>query len=106
MEEEKLYSITLADGTKLEDLQLNGNNYISKQPVDEAMFDYNLDHVIISDGETEASCENMALVQILEKEDGTYWFILRELSKDELEKAQIRADIDYLYMMTDVDLMM
>ena len=31
--EDKTYSITLADGTVIDDLKLNGNNFISKSPI-------------------------------------------------------------------------
>lgn len=104
MENEKRYSITLSDGTKIENLELNGNNYISNKAVDKAIFDYNLDQVIISDGETEETYNNMTLIHVTKMSDGTYWFALRELSKDEIDKAKVRADIDYLYMMTDIEM--
>lgn len=102
-EPEKIYQITLADGTVLSDLCLNGNNFISDKKIDKSTFEYNLDTVIISDGETETTYHNMALVQIVQMTDGKYWFVLRELSKQEIKEAEVRADIDYLYMMTDVE---
>lgn len=105
MEEEKFYSVTLADGTKLENLELNGNNYISKKPIDQSLFDYNLDRVTISDGETEEIYQDMALIHVKELPGGLYMFALRNLSQDELGKAKLRADIDYLYMMTETDIM-
>lgn len=102
-EPEKIYQITLADGTVLSDLRLNGNNFISDKKIDNSTFEYNLDTVIISDGDTETTYHNMALVQIIQMDDGKYWFVLRELSKQEIKDEEVRADIDYLYMMTDVE---
>ena len=37
--EDKTYSITLADGTVIGDLKLNGNNFISKSPIAKEMFE-------------------------------------------------------------------
>ena len=37
----KKYSITLADGTVISDLRLNGNNYISETPLTPELFDGN-----------------------------------------------------------------
>lgn len=51
------YKITLADGTALENLVLNGNNFIAQMVVDDAVFKDNMETVIITnleDGSTEA----------------------------------------------------
>ena len=45
----------------------------------------------------------MTLVQIV-KYDEEYWFILRTMTKRELQDLKNRADIDYIAMMTDVEL--
>lgn len=45
----------------------------------------------------------MELVQITEY-DGQYWFILRDLSLEELDKIKTRSDIEYLPMMAGVEL--
>ena len=47
--------------------------------------------------------KNMELVQIVHYEDG-YYFVLRELSQEEINMAKIQGNIEYLAMMTDVDL--
>lgn len=57
----------------------------------------------ISDGETEATYENMELVQIT-KVGTTYWFVLRELSAQEINDAKTQANIEYIAMMADIDL--
>jgi len=44
----------------------------------------------------------MELIQILHYEDG--YFALRELSQDEIDKITIQSNIEYLAMMTGVDL--
>lgn len=102
--EEKTFKIVLADGTSLEGLGLNGNNFISSKKLTEDTFEGNLSHVVIEDseGNTEEH-DNMALVQIA-KYGKEYWFVLRELSAQEIRDAKIQANIEYIAMMADVDL--
>ena len=99
----KIYKITLTDGTVLDNLRLNGNNYISDTELTEDTFLGNLGRVTINDGEKDTVYENMDLVQIV-KYDNEYWFILRTMTKKELQDIKNRSDIDYIAMMTDVEL--
>lgn len=101
--EEKIYTITLEDGTQIENLRLNGNNFISDKKINASVFDGNLGKVVISDGEYDETHTNMALVQVT-KMGSEYWFILRDIPEDELRNAKLRADLDYLAMMTDVEI--
>ena len=45
----------------------------------------------------------MELIQIAQYDDG-YYFALRDLTDEELEKMKMQSDIEYLAMMSDVDL--
>lgn len=101
--ENKTYSITLADGTVIGDLKLNGNNFISKTKVSHDTFADNCSPVTISDGEVEEVHDNMELVQITEMGDD-YWFVLRDISKAEMEKIKMQSDIEYIAMMSGVEL--
>ena len=103
MEEEKVYTVTLADGTELTNLTLNGNNFISETAIGAAVFEDNCSPVVISDGETEETHEHMELVQVTVY-GGDYWFVLRDIPQEELEKIQTRADIEYIAMMTGIEL--
>lgn len=104
---EKPWKITLADGTRLENLRLNGNNFISDTQITADIFNGNLSKVVIegieNGKEVIQEYEHMELVQIVHYEDG-YYFVLRELSQDELDKIKTQADIEYLAMMSDIDL--
>ena len=62
--DEKIYKVTLADGTELAGLSMNGNNFISAVPVDADIFTANCSPVAISDGEKEEIHEHMELVQV------------------------------------------
>ena len=81
--------ITLQDGTILDNLELNGNNFISKTEITESMFADNLETVTISDGTNESVQENMKLVQISNMND-EYWFVLAAKSKQEVENDELR----------------
>lgn len=101
--DDKVYSVTLADGTIIENLRLNGNNFVSDAPIDKSIFDGNCHSVTISDGENETVHENMECVQVTQI-GAEYWFVLRELSESELKEAKIQASIEYIAMMCDVEL--
>lgn len=104
---EKSWKITLSDGTTIENLRLNGNNFVSEAEIKKEMFDGKLLKVTIEgieDGKKVVNeYKNMELVQIVHYEDG-YYFVLRELSQEEINMAKIQGNIEYLAMMTDVDL--
>lgn len=104
---EKSWKITLSDGTQLKNLGLNGNNFVSEKEITEDNFKGKLSKVTIegieNGQEVVKEYERMELVQIVHYEDG-YHFVLRELSQDELFKIQTQANLEYLAMMSDIDL--
>lgn len=87
-----MYKITLQDGTFIENLELNGNNFISDIIIPDSRFSNNLKNIIITDGENIENCEDMMLVanRIV---DNKSWFIITEKSekqkKDELLDTNI-----------------
>ncbi len=101
--EEKKYQITLADGTILSDLKLNGNNYISKEQIAPELFDGNCSPVVISDGTTDEIHNDMELVQVTES-GGEYWFVLRDITEKELATIKMQSDIEYVAMMAGIEL--
>lgn len=104
MDDEKTYKITLADGTSIENLKLNGNNFIARIMIDPEIFTENCSPVVISDGTDEEIHSHMELVQVTEGESGDYWFVLRDISEEELSKIKTQSDIEYVAMMTGVEL--
>lgn len=104
---EESWKITLSDGTQLKNLKLNGNNFVSKAKITEDMFKGKLSKVIYerdTDGETiKEEYTHMALVQITTVQD-EYYFILRKLSEAELKEIKMKSDIEYIAMMTDIEL--
>ena len=80
--EPTLYTITLADGTTIENLTLNGNNYISSELIDADIFTGNCAPMTISDGENEEVHENAELVQCMPF-GNEWWMVFRDLSEEE-----------------------
>ena len=101
--EERAWKITLADGTTLDGLKLNGNNFISTTEVTEELFLDNLSEVTIEGEDGTEKHENMELVQITKMGD-KWWFILRDIPAEELEQLALKAQLDYLAMMIDPEL--
>lgn len=102
---EKSWKITLSDETQLKNLKLSGNNYISKTKITEDDFKGKLSKITIENetDKTSEELEHVELVQIVHYEDG-YYFVLRQLSQDEIDKQKMQGDIEYLAMMTNTDM--
>ena len=82
-----MYKITLADGTELNDLVLNGNNFIAQTAVSDAVFKGNMATVTITnleDGTTEQIEDGVLLSSIVR--DGRSWLVLGQKSAE--QKAQ------------------
>lgn len=97
------FKLILSDRSEIDHLRLNGNNFISDTELTEDMFAGKLAPVTICHGLEQEEHEHMELVQLVKMKD-KYWFVLRDITEKELAEIQTRADIDYLAMMTGVDL--
>lgn len=93
-------TIALSNGTELTGLELNGNNYISPEKLTEDTFADGLSPVVINGEEH----EQMALVQCIQHADGRTWFILRDVTAEEIANAKLRSDIDFIALMSDINL--
>lgn len=96
------YTMTLSDGTKLEGLGLNGNNWISRKKLTEESFAGKLRHVEVT-GDEDYVFEHAELVQV-RKYGSAWWFVLRELGPEEILREKLRSDLDFVAMMTDIEL--
>lgn len=88
------YTITLADGTQLSGLGMNGNNFVSAQKIDERIFQDNLSVMTVSDGETEESYHNVELVQQQEWFDGSWYLVFREKSSQEVAMERLKGAVE------------
>lgn len=86
-----MYKITLADGTELNDLVLNGNNFIAQTVVDDAVFKGNMASVVITnleDGTAEQIEDGVLLSNIVR--EGCSWIVLGQKSAE--QKAEEARD--------------
>jgi hypothetical protein len=83
-----MYSITLHDGTVIDNLTLNGNNYISDTLINSNTFTDNLATVKISDGKKSQVYEDMKLIAN-QMHDGKSWFILAEKTLQDKERERV-----------------
>ena len=95
-------------------LNNGANTFHSETEITLEMFDGKLSevHISASDGDMTGcaypdTLHNAELVQIMQPTDtpdGQWAFILREIPADDLFKAKIQAQLDFLAMNADVDL--
>lgn len=100
-----MYEIILADGTELKNLKLNGNTYISQEEVRRFDFIGNMSEVIVKNTEDdiELRMHNVELIDLSKDSEG--WNIsIREIPANEIQLTQLTAQVEYLAMMTDIDL--
>ena len=86
--------VILSDGTVIDNLTMNGNNFVSKRPITAEMFDGKLSEVQMvyenEDGiEVTETINDAKLIQIDTKHGG-WWFILAETPAN--EKAAMLID--------------
>ena len=88
-----MYTIKLADGTILDNLELNGNNFVSDEIIDDEVFEGNLGTVTITDGSGESvEYHDMVLVQNVTV-NGKSWFILAEMTHEQKLVRDIKSAI-------------
>jgi len=91
-----MYTIKLYDGTVLDNLELNGNNFISDTIIPDLTFENNLKSVEISDDKSTQIYHDMVLVanRVI---DGKSWFILAEKTPEQKEKEEFENNIADIY---------
>lgn len=91
--------ITFADGTTLT-VEKNGDCYILPQ---KQLITGNLSHVTVESEEGRREYRDAIQVECASV-DGRYWFAFNEISDADRATRQMQANIEYIAMMTDVDL--
>lgn len=87
-----MYKITLNDGTVLENLELNGNNYISEKVIEDSVFAGNLATVTITDGEKTEVFTDMKLMSN-RVDGGKSWFVLGEKTAQEKKEEAMAQEL-------------
>lgn len=109
---EETFKVTLSDNTVYDNLIKNGSYFITQEEITEDNFKGKLSTITINttikydDGtttETEEVLTDCDILPILIY-DKDYWFAFRQKSSQEIETMKTRSDIEYIAMMTEVDL--
>lgn len=96
------YQITLADGTVLKNLGVNGNCFVSKKAFNASLFTReNLATITIKNGENEYTYNNIIFSDTRKLPDGYYYLMLRETTIEDLMRKSI-ADVDYMRLMANL----
>ena len=98
------YTITLANSNTFENLQCNGMYFISNAEVTDEQFSGKISPVIFEHGSDTFTVDVMSLVEILHPADNEWWVKLETIQPDEVKRLTAAAKMDYLSMMTGVDL--
>lgn len=91
-----MYIITLADGTKLEDLSRNGSNFVSKTKIEESVFENNLSTVTITNDDDDKYSEVIedAVLDSFQKIYSFYFFCIREKTEQEKKAEQLNKTLN------------
>lgn len=101
---EPIYMITLSDGTKLGNLHMNGTCYVADRDIPESVFLNNCSPVTIYDGTDTVTYDHMVYQSLKQFEEGKFYFSLRELTSQELFEMRTNSNVEYIAMMSDVEL--
>lgn len=85
-----MYTITLNDGTVIENLTLNGTNYISDEIIDDSVFEGNLGVVTISDGEKTETYTDMILLGNLILDNQSHFALGEKTEQQKKEEALLK----------------
>ena len=96
--------LILSDDSIIANLTINGDNFIAPYEITEDMFEMNLSPVTISNDGIDDVHEFMKLIQITHPNPTEWWFVIQDMTDDELYKLDIESKLDYLAMMSDIDL--
>lgn len=123
-----MYKLILYDGTEIDNLRMSGNNLVSSSEFNLDLFKNNLKTVTITgkddtpiskkvvDDEgniswTEVENEEEVTIVLHNAEliqqmviDGEYYICFRELTERELKDIEVDSKIEYIAMMTDIDM--
>lgn len=84
----------LSDGTELDNLELNGNNYVSKEEVTREMFEGKLDTVTIESEEGTEEMTDCVLDNLMQYGD-EWLFIIRSRTPEESAALDLEAQVMY-----------
>lgn len=98
------YTITLANGNVFKNLQCNGLYFISASEITEDQLSGKISPVTFQHGSHTFVVDYMAFKEILHPTEDEWWMRFETIQPDEVKRLATAAKMDYLSMMTGVDL--
>ena len=95
-----MYTLDLGNGTILENLELNGNNFVSNTEITNDMFE-GISDITITDDENNSEILHNAVLVNINQFEGNWYFILRERTEQEIRQEQLEAQIFFTALSTD-----
>lgn len=95
-----MINIGLSNGSVIQDLEVNGNCLISENNIKNELLTDDMLSEIVIDG---VKYKNITLVRKW-LQDNKVWLAFRQKSEDEIWKEQCKSNLDYIAMMSNVDL--
>ena len=99
-----MIKIILNNGNEINNLTLNGNNYISDNTLSNDIFTDGLSIVTVVDSDISTEYKNMKLIQNIVL-DGKSWFILAEKTEEEMLKERLKFTENALMILMDLQTM-
>lgn len=106
-----MYKVTLSDGSVIDEIERNIDVLTVKGALSADSFVGKLGHVVITGDEPyederdiRGEHEHMVLTFVHDNGDGTTSFGLRDLTERELGMLRLSGDMEYLAMMTGIEL--
>lgn len=87
-----MYSLKIND-FKIENLSVNGNNFVSKTKIDTSSFENKIFNLVLVNGKNETEYQNIKFIQQQKQADGSFFLSFREISAEELRQITLEREI-------------
>lgn len=96
-------ALELSDGRILTSLIVNGDVFVSKTPVDPAIFEDNVNPITVTINGEAVTHDDWKFCGVIPM-NGEWWICFAEMDAFEKLELDFQSKIDYISMMTDIDL--
>lgn len=96
-------SLTLSDGQLINSLIVNGDVFVSRVPIDPSIFEDNVNPITVTINGVSTVHDDWKFCSVIPI-NGEWWICFAEMDAFEKLELDFQSKIDYISMMTDVDL--
>lgn len=107
---DKTYTLIIegvSDSFEIKNLTINGTNYVSESEVDTSKWPETFAmKAVDSEGNVTEQHDHARLIQQVpyDWDEGKFYFAFAVISEEEVIQAKMQSQLEYLAMMTDVDI--